>query len=144
MSHVVGALLPPTLRTREGRSFMHRILRGGVLSALVALGLASAADAQTVQRSGNTYHVPVCALSTATAGHARCHAHVVTDSKGHLIESVSPPIGGKTPANLQDAYKTTGHNGKSATIIAAVDAFGYDNAEADLAVYRSQWGLPAC
>ncbi len=46
---------------------MHRILRGGVLSALVALGLASAADGQTVQRSGNTYHVAVCgALAMAS------------------------------------------------------------------------------
>src|SRR3569623_385564 len=123
---------------------MHRILRGGVLSALVALGLASAAEAQTVQRSGNTYHVAVCGLTTAPAGYARCHAHVVTDAAGRAIESVNPPIGGKTPANLQDAYKTSGHNGKSATIVAAVDAFGYDNAEADLAVYRTQWGLPAC
>ena len=123
---------------------MHRILRGGVLSALVALGLASAADAQTVQRSGNTYHVAVCGLAMASAGYARCHAHIVTDAKGRAIESISPPIGGKTPANLQDAYKTTGHNGKAATIVAAVDAFGYTNAEADLAVYRSQWGLPAC
>jgi len=123
---------------------MHRILRGGVLSALVALGLASAADAQAVQRSGNTYHVAVCGLTTAPAGYARCHAHVVTDAKGRAIESVNPPIGGKTPANLQDAYKTTGHNGLSTTIVAAVDAFGYTNAEADLGVYRSQWGLPAC
>jgi subtilase family serine protease len=123
---------------------MHRILRGGVLSALVALGLASAANAQAVQRSGNTYHVAACALATATVGHARCHAHIVTDAKGRAIESISPPIGGKTPANLQDAYKTTGLNGKSATIVAAVDAFGYTNAEADLGVYRSQWGLPAC
>ncbi|HVX31305.1 MAG TPA: peptidase S8, partial [Nitrolancea sp.] len=34
--------------------------------------------------------------------------------------------------------------GSSSTIIAIVDAFGYTNAESDLGVYRSQWGLPAC
>ena len=28
--------------------------------------------------------------------------------------------------------------------IAIVDAYGYPNAEADLAVYRSTFGLPAC
>jgi subtilase family serine protease len=28
--------------------------------------------------------------------------------------------------------------------VAIVDAYGYPNAESDLAVYRSQWGLPPC
>ena len=34
--------------------------------------------------------------------------------------------------------------GKKTTIIALVDAFGYTNAEADLGVYRAEFGLPAC
>jgi len=120
------------------------MLSGGLLSALVAFGLASGASAQdpnAVQRSGNTYHKVVC--GAVAAGYARCHAHVVTDSVGRMIESTQPPISGKTPAQLRDAYKITG-TGLSTTIVAAVDAFGYTNAESDLATYRTQWGLPSC
>ena len=57
--------------------------------------------------------------------------------------SAQPPISGKTPADLRDAYKITA-NGSSSTIIAIVDAFGYDHAEDDLGVYRAQWGISAC
>jgi hypothetical protein len=38
---------------------------------------------------------------------------------------------------LRSAYKVTG-TGASSTVIAIVDAFGYPNAERDLATYRSQ------
>jgi subtilase family serine protease len=34
--------------------------------------------------------------------------------------------------------------GSSSTIVAIVDAYGYTNAESDLGVYRSQFGLPSC
>jgi subtilase family serine protease len=49
--------------------------------------------------------------------------------------------GGYGPSDLRSAYKITGDG--TATI-AIVDAYGYTNAEADLATYRSQYGLPAC
>jgi subtilase family serine protease len=34
--------------------------------------------------------------------------------------------------------------GKPTTIMAIVDAYGYNNAEADMGVYRSMYGLPTC
>jgi subtilase family serine protease len=114
------------------------------MSAFVAFGLASGASAQDlndVQRSDNTFHKAVC--GTPTPGHARCHAHIVTDRVGNAIENAGPPVSGYGPADLRSAYKITG-NGVSTTIIAAVDAFGYNNAESDLGVYRSNFGLPAC
>jgi subtilase family serine protease len=120
---------------------MRRILSGGLLSAFVVLGSAYSANAVEVQRSGNTYHTAVCARTVGLVAH--CDAHIVTDSAGHPLEFAQPPISGKTPANLRDAYKITA-NGSSSTIIAIVDAFGYTNAESDLGVYRAQWGLPAC
>jgi subtilase family serine protease len=120
---------------------MRRILSGGLLSAFVVLGSAYGANAVEVQRSGNTYHTAVCARTVGTA--ASCHARIVTDSAGHPLQFAQPPISGKTPANLRDAYKITA-NGSSSTIIAIVDAFGYDHAEDDLGVYRAQWGIPAC
>jgi subtilase family serine protease len=119
---------------------MNRIV-GGALSALLALGFVSPANAQPVEREGSVFHVAVCG---PVAGlNARCHAHVVTDATGKLIESAVPPVSGKTPADLRDAYKITAQ-GSSGTIVALVDAFGYDNAESDLAVYRAYFGLPAC
>jgi subtilase family serine protease len=120
-----------------------RIALGGLLlPAALALGLSSAASAQsTVLKDGDTYHVAVC--GHAAGLYAQCHAHVVTDQFGQVIASAKPPISGYAPSQLRDAYKIT-TDGSSSTIIAIVDAFGYPNAEADLAVYRAQWGLPAC
>ncbi len=127
--------------------------------ALVALGCAQAAftvspaAAQSVQleRSGNTYHTAVCARGNPL-GTARCHSHVVTDSRGNPLlgkaAGASPNVtpSGFGPNDLRTAYSlasasTSGGVGKT---IAIVDAYGYPNAEADLAVYRNQYGLPAC
>ncbi|MFF4652181.1 carboxypeptidase regulatory-like domain-containing protein [Streptomyces sp. NPDC001380] len=47
------------------------------------------------------------------------------------------------PADLRSAYGLPADGGAGATI-AVVDAFDNPNAEADLAVYRTQYGLPAC
>jgi len=120
---------------------MHRVLTGGLLSAVVAFGLASVASAGPVEKSGNTFHVAAC--GAVPAGFARCHAHIVTDAAGNAAESDGARISGFGPADLRSAYKITG-NGKSKTVIALVDAFGYDNAEADLGVYRSNFSLPSC
>jgi hypothetical protein len=120
---------------------MRSVLTGGLVSAVLVLGMTSGAGAVKVERSGNTFHTAVCGFTVGPV--ARCHAHIVTDSKGTPLGYAQPPIGGKTPADLQSAYKIT-TSGSSSTIIAIVDAFGYDNAESDLGVYRAQWGLPAC
>jgi hypothetical protein len=120
---------------------MRGVLSGGLLSAFVIFAL-SGADAQDVQISHGVYHKAVCARVVGLA--ASCHAHIVTDAKGNPI--ASPPgsrISGYAPADLRDAYKMTA-TGSSSTIVAIVDAFGYDNAETDLGVYRAQWGLSDC
>jgi subtilase family serine protease len=112
--------------------------------AMGALALATLADAAPlrVERSGDTYYTAVCAGSPRR-GEANCTSKIVTDSKGTPLSFASPPINGLTPADLRDAYKIDG-DGDAATIVAIVDAFGYDNAESDLAVYRAQFGLAAC
>ena len=124
---------------------MYRILSAALLAAGMTAAAASIAIAEPVERSGSTYHVAVCKRLMPN-DHARCMAHVVTDSAGHIL---SQPAGGKTtprgygPADLQSAYNIT-TTGSSSTIIAIVDAFGYTNAESDLATYRTQYGLPPC
>lgn len=114
---------------------------------LAALGfsstLAFAQSAAGVQHSQGVYHRAVCP-GPAAAGTARCHAHVVTDSHGAPIASKANagPAGYK-PADLRAAYAIT-DAGSAGTTIAIVDAYGYPGAEADLAIYRSQFGLPTC
>jgi subtilase family serine protease len=113
--------------------------------AMTAVGAGpAAAQAVQVERSGNTYHVAVCAHGNPN-GTARCHAHVVTDARGNPMNGKASPNAtpsGYGPADLHSAYNITGNG--STTTIAIVDAYGYTNAESDLATYRAQFGLPAC
>jgi subtilase family serine protease len=59
-----------------------------------------------------------------------------------LAGPAGPPADALTPAEIQSAYRlpTTGHG----QTVAVVDAYGYSPAAADLAVFRKQYGLPAC
>ena len=84
-------------------------------------------------------HAKVC--PSAEPGTARCHSLVRVDAAGQPQPSITPS--GYGPSDLAAAYKfsTTGGSGRT---IAIVDAYDDANAESDLAVYRSQFGLPPC
>jgi len=88
-------------------------------------------------------HQAVC--GSPAAGAARCHAEVITKADGATPAATSSPSSGALdPADLQSAYRlpsATDGNGKT---VAIVDAYNNPNAESDLAIYRSQWGLPPC
>ena len=60
--------------------------------------------------------------------------------------SDTPPSGGYGPSQLQSAYNLATASAADGTgqTVALVDAYDYPSAEADLAVYRSQYGLPPC
>ena len=61
----------------------------------------------------------------------------------HVTSKTVP--GGLTPANLHSAYSLpTETAGSSTQMIALVDAYNDPTAEADLGVYDSAFGLPAC
>jgi subtilase family serine protease len=75
-------------------------------------------------------------------GVARCTAIRVTDVATNP-EAGSGPGGGYTPAELASAYSLNTSGGTGHTI-AIVDAYDDPTAEADLGVYRSFFGLPAC
>ena len=114
--------------------------------AMAAFGAAPAlAQAMQVEHSGNTYHVAVCPHGNPF-GTARCFAHVVTDARGNPMNGKINPAAatpsGYGPGDLRSAYNITSNG--TTTTVAIVDAYGYPNAEADLATYRSQFGLPAC
>jgi len=70
------------------------------------------------------------------AGFARCHSVV------GIFLSSGPS--GYNPADLQAAYSLPSSTKGSGQTVAIVDAYNDPNAESDLAVYRSKFGLPAC
>ncbi|RAG85530.1 peptidase S8 [Streptacidiphilus pinicola] len=90
---------------------------------------------------------------TAKAGYDRCLAEVRTDVheglgvRGKAAAAVTGHAAalpaGFGPADLQAAYKLPSTGGANQTV-AIVDAGDDATAEADLAVYRSTYGLPAC
>ena len=129
--------------------------RWAVIALGCVLGIAGvspvAAQSLQLERSGNTYHAAVCPRGNPH-GTARCHAHVVTDARGAIKEGklagASPNVtpSGFGPNDLRTAYglQTASTSNGSGKTIAIVDAYGYPTAAADLQVYRSQYGLPAC
>lgn len=125
-----------TMKSGKAARLGFALMLGSVL--LSPFAAVRAADAESAAARVNSVHA--CAQGVA-AGFARCHARVVVDSSGAFAESATPS--GYGPADLRSAYNVTG-NGSSATVIAVVDAFHYKTAEADLGVYRSQFGLPPC
>lgn len=74
----------------------------------------------------------------------RCFAEFRTDTPKQLglVKNATPA--GYGPSSLQSAYKLPSSSQGSGQTVAIVDAYNDPNAEADLAVYRSQYGLPAC
>lgn len=91
------------------------------------------------QEIGNAAQV----CGPAKIGYARCLAWVRTDV--HSPVGSSPQnIFGYHPADLQAAYNLPSMTAGTGQTIAVVDAYDDPNAEADMGVYRSEWGLPAC
>jgi subtilase family serine protease len=116
------------------------VLIGAVVAAmagaLTSPALAGYADSQGPVHSS----APVCAPPQAGAG--RCHARVVTDAKSGKPLATVAYAGGYAPADLVAAYSIGGGGGGQT--VAIVDAYDNPNAEADLAVYRSRFGLAPC
>jgi subtilase family serine protease len=115
----------------------HRILvaAAGAAALLVVPGSAAAASGRSHER--------VC--GQATAGRAACFAEVVTSAKTAkpLARPRASTPSGLFPADLQSAYALPSGAGSGQTI-AIVDAYDDPTAEADLGVYRSQFGLSSC
>jgi hypothetical protein len=84
----------------------------------------------------------------AAKGAVTCFALRRTDIAGSLglVRAGASPAAtpaGFGPADLRSAYNLPPDGGAGATV-AIVDAYDDPNAEADLALYRTQFGLPAC
>ena len=108
-------------------------------AAAVAVPLALAASGGAA--NGNASAAAVCPGSPVATAH--CHALVVTDARGNPLASTSPT--GLAPATIKSVYSfPTSPTAGAGTAIAIVDAYDDPNAESDLNVFSSQYGLPAC
>jgi hypothetical protein len=119
-------------------------LGAGVLAAAAP---ADAAGPDKSPQAGSVAFKYSCNAPTR-AGFAQCDALIRTDVvQPHAFSlsatSANATPAGYGPADLTSAYRLPADGGAGATI-AVVESGGYPNAEADLAVYRAQYGLPAC
>jgi Fibronectin type III domain len=140
----------------------------GLLAALLVATPAAAQAAGVASSANAAEQVPVC--GPALVGMASCSSirllrqdvnwhgrHLPHAMRGrallgkHSPEAVLPDASEPTPAGylpseLQAAYGLTAASASDGATqtVALVDAYDDPNAEADLAVYRSQFGLAAC
>lgn len=118
-------------------------IRIALVLIFAALALPASAVALPHPGASGRYHKAVCP-GPAAPRTARCHAQIVTDSRGRPYTG-SGPGGGYAPSDLWSAYNLgSPQGGGSGATIAIVDAYDDPTAEADLGVYRSQFGLSAC
>jgi subtilase family serine protease len=110
-------------------------------SAVAVLLLAAVALAvpETAQARPSTV-VRACA-APARPGFARCQAMIRTDVTGRAGNGTPFGYG---PADLRDAYALPSGTAGAGLTVALIDAYDNPTAEADLAVYRAQFGLPEC
>jgi subtilase family serine protease len=89
--------------------------------------------------------VPALAAPSASAADGM-FAHpmfVLGHAAPGLVQPALTPSG-YGPADLQSAYKLPSSTAGSGQTVAIVDAYNDPTAEADLGVYRAQYGLPPC
>jgi hypothetical protein len=118
-----------------------------VVAALPFLACSSAPQSNSASSanalgSGAVSYRPFCGAAPAP-GAARCLSIVRTNKSTGQIQAFASPIQGYGPSDLQSAYGLPSSGGQGVTV-AIVDAQDDPNAEADLAVYRKQYGLPPC
>jgi Predicted protease len=88
-------------------------------------------------------HAAAAVCPAAVVGFAHCHALVSVDAHGNPSASISPS--GLSPGTIKSVYGfTTSAAAGAGKTIAIVDAYDDPTAEADLGVFSSQYGLPAC
>ncbi len=114
------------------------------VAAILLGSLGAVAVGQSaVAAPGTTAKVPHSARACPAVAHgAACLAWVRTDVTSAAAGPLVTPSG-FGPSSLRSAYHLTS-SGSAAQTIAIVDAYNDPKAEADLGVYRAQFGLPAC
>jgi hypothetical protein len=126
---------------------MSKVRRSLLVLAFAAVAAPAPVLARADTNSQGTATSSAAACDTAVAAdHVRCYAHVKLTSPGgarvHALTAAA--VGGYIPADLQSAYGMSSSSGGRGQTIAVVDVADDPNAEADLATYRNNFGMPAC
>lgn len=126
--------------------------------AVSAVSLAMPIGSQVAQASPVAAPIDHHLCSQAGPGQAACMSIRLENNRGQNVDrrghalagrqlarpmDADSPTGGLSPADIQSAYSIKGAQSHGRTV-AIVDAYGYSNAEADLAQYRQQYNLPDC
>lgn len=119
---------------------------GGAMNQSLPAGTTGATLPNTVAggpaAAGGNHPTRAACPETPAPGYVRCLALIRTDVTP--LRGAQPNVSGYGPTDLQSAYVLpSSTNGKGQTV-GIVDAFDDPNAEADLAVYRANFGLSAC
>ena len=115
-------------------------------SAVLLAGLAVSVPATALPTGPVPHGSERTCTATPAPGHASCLARVVTTAKhkpmaGKSAAAATPR--GYGSSDIRSAYALTSAKGGGRTV-AIADAYDDPTAEADLGVYRKQYGLPAC
>jgi N-acetylneuraminic acid mutarotase len=134
--------LPRKLRSTPitGRS---RLLAAAVVAVTALFGLPAPAHAASTGPAKGTKANIVAVCGTPKKGDMGCFALRRTDISATKGVRPALTVPGYGAGDLQAAYQLPADGGAGQTV-AIVDAFDNPNAEADLGVYRAQFGLPAC
>ncbi|MCX5093886.1 carboxypeptidase regulatory-like domain-containing protein [Streptomyces sp. NBC_00365] len=138
----------PVPRRRRGSAVGAALLSAVLLTVLGAQAQARADVPEKAAKPPSSTHEPpghVAPLCGPAKPHElTCFGLLRTDVKAHKgLRAAEDAPEGFGPADLLSAYGLPADGGAGKTI-AIVDAYDNPNAEADLAVYRAQYGLPAC
>jgi N-acetylneuraminic acid mutarotase len=124
----------------------------GNVGAAHAATTTTATRPATANSSSTTKEIkpPTCDTPQAPAKPgafptAHCDAVPLTDKAGEVAVTPAvdgPPSTALGPTQIQSAYNLP--DAGAGETVAIVDAYGYSTAEADLGVFRSYYGLPAC
>jgi N-acetylneuraminic acid mutarotase len=154
---------PRMSRTGTGTGTIIRLLISFVVAAVVVALASSVASAGTTASgqqpgaaaagtakkaaspiSGGAHPTSRVCADVAKAGLATCMAELRTDIKGPAGVHPAVTPDGYGPSDLDSAYDLPSGSAGSGATVGIVDAFDYPQAEAELAIYRAQYGLSAC
>jgi hypothetical protein len=143
---------PARMRSIAGR-LVPLVATAVTLAFLVSAPGASASPAKHLptMTKGSAPSEPASAADQLTnlcnqnpaPGHYACQAiRKGVINKNHALDGNTSD--GYSPAQLQQAYSLPSMTEQTGATVAVIDAFDDPTAESDLAVYRSNYGLPAC
>ena len=117
-------------------------------SALILTASTGVATAAPAPAPPSHRFIHPCATSTPGAMSCQAIRNDTISADGGVVANAKPSAttspNGYGPSALQSAYALPSSTAGSGQVVAIVDAYDDPNAEADMATYRSTYGLPAC